>query len=135
MSGPVPEGSLVNIVTLVGEVTDRPFRPGEGNRTVVKVRVGRGQSANHFEFDAFGQTGDFGIGLFVGDVIAVTGRLEQRSFNNSSQIRIVAQFIELLTKSSSRADRRRDRHDDDHDDDEYDDDEEYDDEDDEDGGD
>ena len=28
----------VNTVQLVGEVRERPFRPGEGNRVVVKVR-------------------------------------------------------------------------------------------------
>lgn len=99
--------ATVNHVVLVGEVTDRPFRPGNGNRTVVKIRVTRsGTAYDHFEFDAFGQPGDFGIKLHVGDVIAINGRLEDRTFTEDgaevTELRIVAQFIELLTKGTHR---------------------------------
>ena len=46
----------MNVVMLVGEVTDRPFRPGNGARTVVKLKTkGAGGTPDHFEFDAFGQ--------------------------------------------------------------------------------
>jgi single-stranded DNA-binding protein len=97
----------MNQVALVGEVTDRPFRPGNGNRTVVKLKVTRsGTAFDYFEFDAFGQPGDFGIKLHVGDIIAVTGRLEDRTFTEDgvevNELRIVAQFIELLTKGTHR---------------------------------
>jgi single-stranded DNA-binding protein len=101
----------MNQVALVGEVTDRPFRPGNGNRTVVKMKVTRsGTAYDYFEFDAFGQPGDFGIKLYVGDMIAVTGRLEDRTFMEDgvevNELRIVAQFIELLAKGTQRRDDR-----------------------------
>jgi single-stranded DNA-binding protein len=97
----------MNQVALVGEVTDRPFRPGNGSRTVVKIKVTRsGTAYDHFEFDAFGQPGDFGIKLHIGDVIAVSGRLEERTYTENGtevdELRIVAQFIELLTKGTQR---------------------------------
>lgn len=96
----------MNTVQLVGEVTDRPFRPGSGARTVVKVRVhddGSGRFDN-LEFDAFGTAGDFGVRLFVGDRIAVRGRLEDRTFTDAGEevheIRIVANHIELVRRAS-----------------------------------
>jgi len=95
---------------LVGEVTDRPFKPGNGNRTVVKIKTkGAGGTPDHFEFDAFGQPGEFGARLYVGDVIAITGRLEDRTFHENgeevNELRIVAQFIELVTRAGDRTHR------------------------------
>jgi len=103
-------GAAMNVVMLVGEVTDRPFRPGNGARTVVKIKTkGAGGTPDHFEFDAFGQPGDFGARLFVGDVIAITGRLEDRTYTEDgeqvTELRIVAQFIELVTRAGDRAGR------------------------------
>lgn len=98
----------MNVVSLAGQVTDRPFRPGNGNRTVVKMKV-TGTSTNHtdrIEFDAFGQPGDFAINLYVGDIISVLGRLENRTFREHDEevqeLRVVAQFIELISKSQDR---------------------------------
>ncbi len=106
----------MNVVTLVGTVTDRPFRPGNGNRTVVKMSTGRGPRTEHFEFDAFGQAGSFAESLWSGDVIAVNGHLENRQFADGSELRIVADFVELAAKATSLGRGRHDRHNDDHDD-------------------
>jgi hypothetical protein len=98
----------MNVVSLAGTVTDRPFRPGNGARTVVKLRV-TATNANHadrVEFDAFGQPGDFAINLYVGDIISVLGRLENRTFREHDEevqeLRVVAQYIELISKSHDR---------------------------------
>jgi hypothetical protein len=98
----------MNVVSLAGTVTDRPFRPGNGGRTVVKLRV-TATNANHadrIEFDAFGQPGDFAINLYVGDIISVLGRLENRTFREHDEevqeLRVVAQYIELISKSHDR---------------------------------
>jgi hypothetical protein len=98
----------MNVVSLVGEVTDRPFRPGNGDRTVVKLKV-MGTSMTRMdrvEFDAFGQPGDFAINLYVGDIIAVLGRLENRTFREHGEevqeLRVVAQFVELVSKYNDR---------------------------------
>jgi single-stranded DNA-binding protein len=100
----------MNVVMLVGEVTDRPFRPGNGQRTVVKIKTRSATGTpDHFEFDAFGQPGEFGSRLFVGDTIAVTGRLEDRTYTEKgeqvSELRVVAQFIELITRAGDRVPR------------------------------
>jgi single-stranded DNA-binding protein len=98
----------VNLVLLTGTVTDKPFRPGNGNRTVIKVRVenehGRPEK---LEFDAFGATGDFGVNLWSGDVISVRGRLEDRTYReggeNVNELRLVADHIQLVVQASQRA--------------------------------
>ena len=102
----------MNVVSLAGTVTDRPFRPGNGNRTVVKLKV-TATSSNHFdriEFDAFGQPGDFAINLYVGDIVSVLGRLENRTFREHDEevheLRVVAQFIDLISKSNDRKPRQ-----------------------------
>lgn len=105
---------------LVGEVTDRPFRPGSGARTVIKLRV-HDDASNRFdnvEFDAFGSVGDFGLRLYTGDRIAVRGRLEDRSFVEQGQtvheLRVVANHIELVRRASDGGPRQQ-RHDANHD--------------------
>ena len=97
----------MNLVTLVGEVTDRPFRPGNGGRTVVKIKLRKPTGgSDHFEFDAFGQPGEFGLGLYVGDTIAVTGHLEDRQYVENgepvTELRIVASYIELITRAADK---------------------------------
>ncbi|MEZ5297925.1 MAG: hypothetical protein R2697_17110 [Ilumatobacteraceae bacterium] len=78
VSGSVTNMDVVNTVQMVGEVRERPFRPGDGNRVVVKIRVHDDESGrfDNVEFDSFGAVGDFAIRLFSGDRIAVRGRLE-----------------------------------------------------------
>jgi hypothetical protein len=100
----------VNLVTLVGTVYDRPFRPGSGQRTVIKVRCdGESGRSERLEFDAFGQPGDFGIKLRVGDVVAMRGRIEDRTYRSGdeevNELRLVADHIELLVPASHRVER------------------------------
>jgi hypothetical protein len=98
---------FVNLVSLVGTVYDRPFRPGAGQRTVVKVKCdGESGRSERLEFDAFGQAGDFGMKLRVGDAIAVRGRVEDRTYRDGdekvNELRLVADYIELLVPASHR---------------------------------
>ena len=108
----------MNTVQMVGEVRDRPFRPGDGNRVVVKVRVHDDGSGwfDNVEFDAFGGVGDFSIRLFVGDRIAVRGRLEGRVFDDGDEVKVVANHVELVRRASDVSVRHEDHHDDEHDD-------------------
>ncbi len=98
----------VNVVALVGEVVDRPFRPGNGARTVIKIRVHEDGSGrfDRVEFDAFGQPGDFGMHLYVGDLVSIRGRLEDRTYREGdedvNELRVVAHHIELITRASDR---------------------------------
>lgn len=105
----------VNTVQMVGEVRERPFRPGEGNRVVVKVRVHDDESGrfDNVEFDSFGAVGDFAIRLFSGDRIAVRGRLEGRVFDDGDEIKIVANHVELVRRASDAPANERHHHDDD----------------------
>lgn len=100
---------------MVGEVRERPFRPGEGNRVVVKVRVHDDESGrfDNVEFDSFGAVGDFAIRLFTGDRIAVRGRLEGRVFDDGDEVKVVANHVELVRRASDG--HGRDRHHDEHD--------------------
>jgi len=109
----------VNTVQLVGEVRERPFRPGDGNRVVVKIRVHDDDSGrfDNVEFDSFGGVGDFAIRLFTGDRIAVRGRLEGRVFDDGDEIKVVANHVELVRRASDAParDRQHDHRDDHHD--------------------
>jgi single-stranded DNA-binding protein len=102
---------IVNHVILAGSVSDRPFRPGGGNRTVVKLRVGADQNrrAEQIEFDAFGKVGDYAINLWSGDAVVVHGRLEDRTYRDGdeqvNELRVVAEFIEVLVQSNQRTKR------------------------------
>lgn len=96
------EVGLVNQVVLVGEVTDRPFRPGGGTRAVVKMQVYNDESGRRddVEFDAFGPVSEFAMGLWRGDRIAIRGRVEGRVFDEFEELKIVADHVELLRKAS-----------------------------------
>lgn len=102
----------MNTVQLVGEVIDRPFRPGGGQRVVVKLRVhddGSGRFDN-VEFDSFGHVGDFSEKLWRGDRIAVRGRVEHRVIDGLDELKLVANHVELVRRASDVAPRddRRD---------------------------
>jgi single-stranded DNA-binding protein len=95
----------MNSVSLVGRVSDRPFRPGGGARVVIKVTVrdSRTGRSDQIEVDAFGPVGAVAINLFQGDHVAVEGRLEDRTYKQDGQevqeTRCVAESIETLVKS------------------------------------
>jgi single-stranded DNA-binding protein len=104
----------MNTVVLVGKVSDRPFRPGNGERTVAKLSVqeesGRSQV---FEFDAFGEVGAWVMSnLWVGDIAAIRGRLEERVYKERGEeveeLRIVAVRVNLVHKGGARTNRDRD---------------------------
>ena len=110
----------MNTVQMVGEVRERPFRPGEGNRVVVKLRVHDDETGrfDNVEFDSFGQVGDFAIRLFTGDRIAVRGRLEGRVFDDGDEVKVVANHVELVRRASdapAKDRQHREEHQDDHD--------------------
>jgi tRNA(Ile2) C34 agmatinyltransferase TiaS len=116
--GDITRMDRVNTVQMVGEVRERPFRPGEGNRVVVKVRVHDDETGrfDNVEFDSFGQVGDFAIRLFTGDRIAVRGRLEGRVFDDGDEVKVVANHVELVRRASDAPAKDRQHHDDRHDD-------------------
>lgn len=104
----------MNIVLLSGTVTDKPFRPGNGNRTVVKVRIENEHGRpERLEFDAFSATGDFAVNLWTGDIISVRARLEDRTYRDGteqvSELRLVADHIEVVYQASQRPESSRER--------------------------
>ncbi len=101
----------MNNVVLVGRVPERPFRPGGGERVVLKVDVAddRGRQ-ERFELDAFGEIGRWvAEGVRIGDIVAVRGRLEQRVYRDQGEeveeLRIVGMRISLVAKGSAVRDR------------------------------
>jgi single-stranded DNA-binding protein len=97
----------MNNVVLVGRVPERPFRPGGGERVVLKVDVAddRGRQ-ERFELDAFGEIGRWvNEGVRIGDIVAVRGRLEQRVYREQGEeveeLRIVGMRISLVAKGSA----------------------------------
>lgn len=99
---------------MVGEVTDRPFRPGDGERVVVKLRVHNDERGrfDNVEFDSFGRTGQFAEGLWRGDWIAVRGRLEGRVIDGFDELKVVAGHVELVRKAGDTRPSDHHRHDD-----------------------
>lgn len=101
----------MNNVVLVGRVPERPFRPGGGERVVLKLDVAddRGRQ-ERFELDAFGEIGRWVVdGVRIGDIVAVRGRLEQRVYREQGEeveeLRIVGMRISLVAKGSAVRDR------------------------------
>jgi single-stranded DNA-binding protein len=97
----------MNNVVLVGRVPERPFRPGGGERVVLKVDVAddRGRQ-ERFELDAFGEIGRWvAEGVRIGDIVAIRGRLEQRVYREQGEeveeLRIVGMRISLVAKGSA----------------------------------
>jgi single-stranded DNA-binding protein len=89
-------------ISIVGRVTDRPFRPGNGQRVVFKIDADddRGRT-QHLELDAFSEIGDWVMkNLTVGEVVAVNARLEIRTYRDQGEeieeLRIVGMRIEPL---------------------------------------
>jgi cold shock CspA family protein len=100
----------VNIVLLVGRVSDRPFRPGNAERLVVRVDVPSPRRSGHsdeIEFHCFGSTAtNVEANVRVGDTIEVRGRVENRIGRDDQgeyeDIRIVGDDVVVLRSVSQR---------------------------------
>ncbi len=99
-------------ISIVGRVTDRPFRPGNGQRVVFKIDADddRGRT-QHLELDAFGEIGDWVMkNLTPSEVVAVNARLEIRTYRDQGEeieeLRIVAMRIEPLRNKGAGGGRR-----------------------------
>jgi single-stranded DNA-binding protein len=100
-------------ISIVGRVTDRPFRPGNGQRVVFKIDADddRGRT-QHLELDAFGEIGDWVMkNLTPGEVVAVNARLEIRTYRDQGEeieeLRIVGMRIEPLRNKGAAGGNRR----------------------------
>jgi single-stranded DNA-binding protein len=100
-------------ISIVGRVSDRPFRPGNGQRVVLKVDADddRGRT-QRLEFDAFSEIGDWVMkNVTPGESVAINARLETRTYKDQGQeveeLRIVAMRIEPLGRKGSRDGARR----------------------------
>ncbi len=104
-------------ISIVGRVTDRPFRPGNGQRVVFKIDADddRGRT-QHLELDAFGEIGDWVMkNLTPGEVVAVNARLEIRTYRDQGEeieeLRIVGMRIEPLRNKAATGGSRRPQND------------------------
>lgn len=108
-------------LSMVGRVAERPFRPGNATRVVMKMDVDdeRGRT-QPLEVDAFGEVGDWVMkNATVGEVLAVSGRLEMRTYMDHGEeideLRIVGTRFEPAMRRgggpnrNGRADRLGDR--------------------------
>lgn len=105
-------GGDVISISIVGRVTDRPFRPGNGQRVVFKIDADddRGRT-QHLELDAFSEIGDWVMkNLTPGEVVAVNARLEVRTYRDQGEeieeLRIVGMRIEPLRNKGTGGNRR-----------------------------
>jgi single-stranded DNA-binding protein len=94
-------------VSIVGRVVDRPFRPGNAQRVVLKLDAEdeRGRS-QRIEVDGFGEIGDWIMkNVTMGEILAITGRLEQRTYKDRGEevdeLRVVAVRCEPTARRSA----------------------------------
>lgn len=98
---------VVNVVVLAGRVADRPFRPGNGDRVVVKLDVdGENPSkSDRIEIHCFGAVGERAMRLWQGDLIGVRGRIELRIWvedgEEYDELRVVAHRIDVMVKGNN----------------------------------
>ncbi len=111
------EGGDVISISIVGRVTDRPFRPGNGQRVVFKIDADddRGRT-QHLELDAFGEIGDWVMkNLTPSEIVAVNARLEIRTYRDQGEeieeLRIVGMRIEPLRNKGASGGNRRPQND------------------------
>lgn len=95
---------------LVGRVSDRPFRPGNAERLVVRVDVPSPRRSGHvdeIEFHCFGAVATHvEAGVRVGDTIEVRGRVEHRIARDDQgeydDIRIVGDDVVVVRSITQR---------------------------------
>ncbi len=100
----------MNIVLLVGRVSDRPFRPGNAERLVVRVDVPSPRRAGHIdeiEFHCFGSVASHvETNVRLGDTVEVRGRVEHRIGHDDQgeydDIRIVGDDVVVVRSVSQR---------------------------------
>lgn len=98
---------VVNVVVLAGRVADRPFRPGNGDRVVVKLDVdGENPSkSDRIELHCFGAVAERAMRLWQGDLIGVRGRIELRIWTEDGEeydeLRVVAHRVDVMVKGNS----------------------------------
>ncbi len=97
----------MNVVVLAGRVADRPFRPGNGERVVVKLDVdGESPSkSDRIELHCFGAVAERAMRLWQGDLIGVRGRIELRIWSEDGEeydeLRVVAHRIDVMVKGNT----------------------------------
>ena len=97
----------MNVVVLAGRVADRPFRPGNGDRVVVKLDVdGENPSkSDRIELHCFGAVAERAMRLWQGDLIGVRGRIELRIWTEDGEeydeLRVVAHRVDVMVKGNS----------------------------------
>ena len=97
---------VVNVVVLAGRVADRPFRPGNGDRVVVKLDVdGENPSkSDRIELHCFGAVAERAMRLWQGDLIGIRGRIELRIWTEDGEeydeLRVVAHRVDVLVKGN-----------------------------------
>ncbi len=105
-SGSVREG-VVNVVVLAGRVADRPFRPGNGERVVIKLDVdGENPSkSDRIELHCFGAVAERAMRLWQGDLIGIRGRIELRIWSEDGEeydeLRVVAHRVDVMVKGNT----------------------------------
>lgn len=101
----------VNVVLLVGRVSNRPYRPGDGERVFMQIEVAsarRPGMSDEIELHCFGQTANsVEKVVHLGDMVEVRGRIEQRIGRDAEgeyeDLRIVADDVTLLRNVASKA--------------------------------
>ena len=97
----------MNVVVLAGRVADRPFRPGNGDRVVVKLDVdGENPSkSDRIEIHCFGAVAERAMRLWQGDLIGIRGRIELRIWSEDGEeydeLRVVAHRVDVMVKGNS----------------------------------
>jgi cold shock CspA family protein len=100
----------MNVVLLVGRVSDRPFRPGNAERLVVRLDVPsprRSTGVDEIEIHCFGAIASRVEGAIrLGDTVEVRGRVEHRIGHDDQgeydDIRIVADDVSVLRAIAQR---------------------------------
>lgn len=97
----------MNVVVLAGRVADRPFRPGNGDRVVVKLDVdGENPSkSDRIELHCFGAVAERAMRLWQGDLVGIRGRIELRIWTEDGEeydeLRVVAHRVDVMVKGNN----------------------------------
>lgn len=97
----------MNVVVLAGRVADRPFRPGNGDRVVIKLDVDGENPAksDRIELHCFGAVAERAMRLWQGDLIGIRGRIELRIWTEDGEeydeLRVVAHRVDVMVKGNT----------------------------------